>query len=58
MDSKKLPLWCVFENEDHGGPPAHIIFKSGDDLRQGKRLLDWIRLDWVGLDREIKKEDF
>jgi hypothetical protein len=35
MDSKKLPLWLVFENADTNAErDVTIIFKSGDDLRQ------------------------
>lgn len=34
MDSKKLPLWLVFENAEPGGKDLYVIFKAGDDLRQ------------------------
>ncbi len=34
MNSKKLPLWLVFENADRTGSPVYVIFKAGDDLRQ------------------------
>ena len=34
MDSKKLPLWLVFENAEEGGKDIYVIFKAGDDLRQ------------------------
>eukprot|EP01052_Picozoa_sp_SAG31_P004888 SAG31_NODE_208_length_20313_cov_6.143119_5_plen_298_part_00 len=34
MDSKKLPLWLVFENAEEGGKDLYVIFKAGDDLRQ------------------------
>jgi len=34
MNSKKLPLWLVFENADKTGSPVYVIFKAGDDLRQ------------------------
>eukprot|EP01051_Picozoa_sp_SAG22_P001116 SAG22_NODE_39_length_26283_cov_18.486653_15_plen_489_part_00 len=34
MDSKKLPLWLVFENAEPGGKDIYVIFKAGDDLRQ------------------------
>lgn len=38
MVSKKLPLWLVFENADRNGAPITVIFKSGDDLRQGMEI--------------------
>jgi hypothetical protein len=33
MDSKKLPLWLVFDNAEKRGAPIRVIFKAGDDLR-------------------------
>ena len=30
MDSKKKPLWLVFENIDEGADDVIIIFKNGD----------------------------
>jgi phosphatidylinositol-4,5-bisphosphate 3-kinase len=33
MDSKKLPLWLVFDNADVYGKPIYVIFKVGDDIR-------------------------
>lgn len=33
MDSKKLPLWLVFQNAEKRGAPIRVIFKAGDDLR-------------------------
>lgn len=43
MDSKKLPLWVVFENAELTADPIHVIFKSGDDLRQDVLTLQMIR---------------
>ena len=53
MDSKKLPLWIVFENADPNGKDFYTIFKSGDDLRQDQITLQLLRimdLIWKGLD--------
>jgi len=44
MDSKKLPLWLVFENADPNGDDYYVIFKSGDDLRQDVLTLQMIRI--------------
>ena len=32
MDSKKKPLWLVFENSDEEGDDVLIIFKNGDGI--------------------------
>ena len=42
MDSKKLPLWLVFEQIEPEAPPVPIMFKSGDDLRQDQLTLQLI----------------
>lgn len=44
MDSKKLPLWLVFESANHVADDLYIIFKSGDDLRQDQVTLQMLRL--------------
>jgi len=44
MDSKKLPLWLVFENEEKIAAPHIVIFKVGDDLRQDVLTLQVIRI--------------
>ena len=44
MDSKKVPLWLVFENNDPDGDPITVIFKNGDDLRQDLLTLQLLRV--------------
>jgi hypothetical protein len=53
MDSKKLPLWLVFENNDPTGDPLYVIFKSGDDLRQDILTLQVLKV----MDTLWKKEN-
>jgi len=42
MESKKMPMWLVFENVDSSVPDYNIIFKDGDDLRQDQLTLQLI----------------
>lgn len=44
MDSKKMPLWLVFENAEARGDPIYVIFKAGDDLRQDVLTLQMLRI--------------
>lgn len=60
MDSKKLPLWIVFENADSYGKDFYTIFKSGDDLRQDQITLQLLRIMdviWRGVDPTMKLKD-
>ena len=44
MDSKKLPLWLVFNNAEEIGNKVTIIFKEGDDLRQDALTLQVLKV--------------
>lgn len=46
MMSAKKPLWLVMKNVDspeRGGENIHVMFKSGDDLRQDQMTLQLLR---------------
>lgn len=44
MDSKKQPLWLVFENVEPNVAPVYVIFKVGDDIRQDILTLQLVRI--------------
>jgi len=44
MDSKKLPLWVVFENAHEDGGPVMVMHKVGDDLRQDALTLQMMNI--------------
>ena len=44
MESKKMPMWIVFENVDPTAEDFNTIFKEGDDLRQDQLTLQLLRL--------------
>lgn len=44
MESKKKPLWLVFENADPKGKRVTVMFKCGDDLRQDQLTLQILAL--------------
>lgn len=44
MDSKKLPLWLVFQNPEPTQRPLYVMFKSGDDLRQDMLTLQMLNI--------------
>ena len=57
MDSKKVPLWLVFENADDDGDAFLVIFKAGDDLRQDLLTLQMLKIMdniWQGEDMDLK----
>lgn len=54
MDSKKRPLWLVFENAQPARPPIYTIFKCGDDLRQDMLTLQMLRI----MDKMWKNEGY
>jgi len=44
MDSKKIPLWLVFQNYDTSSRPVYVLFKVGDDIRQDVLTLQMMRM--------------
>jgi hypothetical protein len=44
LDSKTMPLWLAFENDDPLGEPLLVLFKAGDDLRQDQLTLQMMYL--------------
>ncbi|XP_041378103.1 phosphatidylinositol 4,5-bisphosphate 3-kinase catalytic subunit beta isoform-like isoform X2 [Gigantopelta aegis] len=44
MNSKKRPLWLVWENEDTNGLPISCIYKNGDDLHQDMLTLQMLQI--------------
>ena len=44
MESKKLPIWLVFQNVDEQYEDFNTIFKEGDDLRQDQLTLQLIHM--------------
>merc|ERR1711871_1224474 len=64
MDSKKLPIWLVFQNADpraRSGKEVNVIFKAGDDLRQDMLTLQLIRITdmmWKDNDLDLKMSPY
>nr|CCA21074.1 phosphatidyl inositol kinase (PIKB) putative [Albugo laibachii Nc14] len=44
LESKKKPLYLVFENARAQLGQVHVIFKSGDDLRQDQLVIQLLRV--------------
>jgi len=56
MESKKKPLWLVFEDADDDDNEITVMFKAGDDLRQDQLTLQVLGIMdglWKGKDLDL-----
>ena len=56
MESKKKPLWLVFEDADNDDNEITVMFKAGDDLRQDQLTLQVLSIMddiWKGKDLDL-----
>jgi len=56
MESKKKPLWLVFEDADNEGKQITVMFKAGDDLRQDQltlQVLNVMNMLWKAEDMHL-----
>jgi len=57
MESKKKPLWLVFEDADTENKEITVMFKAGDDLRQDQLTLQVLGIMdelWRGQELDLK----